>query len=263
MRIQGHVAISLVVGSILYNISHSLGAVLSFLATSILIDIDHYIDYIREYGLSIDPKKIYRSFTNSPFKNFKKITLIFHSYEILILLCLAISVFNLNIVWRYAATGLMLHLFIDQMTNSVSHLSYFLLFRISNQFNVNKIFVKDKERDMYIDKGNRLLERIKTDLAVRYSPQGSDKEFCSTSTDISRGGIRMTLLKKLNPGTMLDLEIFKYNNEAKARCRGKIIWISNGDLDTKNNGFFEAGIQFIDKRLSCVEDIINNIRGGQ
>lgn len=102
---------------------------------------------------------------------------------------------------------------------------------------------------MHIGTDSRLFERIDGELAVRYSPQGSDGEFCTTTKNISGGGMRISLLKKLDLGTMLDIEIFKYDTDLKARCRGKIVWMWNEPIDKESEQHFEAGIQFINSRL--------------
>lgn len=104
---------------------------------------------------------------------------------------------------------------------------------------------------------NRVFERIEGELAVRYSPQGSDREFCTTAKNISGGGIRAALLKKLAPGTVLDLEIFNYNQDIKARCRGKIVWVWDEPMDKEDRQFFEAGIQFIDMQLLYIGRLIS------
>ncbi|MFC1624695.1 PilZ domain-containing protein [Candidatus Omnitrophota bacterium] len=118
---------------------------------------------------------------------------------------------------------------------------------------------------MNIGVDNRLFERTEGELGVRYSPQGSDREFCTTSKNISGGGIRMTLLKRLKVGDILDLEIFKYNRDVKARCRGRIAWMWEEPMDKESETLFEAGIQFIDRKLmylgrliSYLESDVNN-----
>lgn len=102
---------------------------------------------------------------------------------------------------------------------------------------------------MHINTDSRLFERIDGELAVRYSPQGSDGEFCTTTKNISGGGMRVSLLKRLDPGTMLDLEIFKYDTDIKARCRGKVIWVWNEPMNKETEQHFEAGIQFINSQF--------------
>ena len=102
---------------------------------------------------------------------------------------------------------------------------------------------------MRIGADNRVFERFEGELAVRYSPQGSNMEFCTTTKNISGGGIRVSLLKRLKPCTIVDLEIFKYNRDIKVRCRGKVVWTWDEPMDKENGQYFETGIQFMDSRL--------------
>lgn len=110
---------------------------------------------------------------------------------------------------------------------------------------------------MRVGMDNRVFERIEGELAVRYSPRGSDKEFCSTTKNISGGGITIFLLKKLSPGTILDIEIFRYDTDIKTRCRGKIVWVWDVPMDKENEPRFKAGIQFIDRRLLYIGRLID------
>ena len=110
---------------------------------------------------------------------------------------------------------------------------------------------------MRLDTNNRIFERVEGELAVRYSPQGSNKEFCTTTKNISGGGIRISLLKKLTPGTILDLEIFRYNTDIKARCRGKVIWVWGESMDKEDEQAFEAGIEFIDRQVLYIGRLTN------
>ena len=102
---------------------------------------------------------------------------------------------------------------------------------------------------MRIGTDNRLFERFEGELAVRYSPQGSNREFCTTTKNISGDGVRISLLKRLRPGTILDREIFKYNKDIKVRCRGKVIWTWDEPMDKEMGQCFETGIQFMDRQL--------------
>lgn len=107
---------------------------------------------------------------------------------------------------------------------------------------------------------NRLFERINGELTVRYSPQGTDGEFCSTTKNISGSGLRMTLLKKLNPGTILDLEVFKHGTNITARCRGKIVWVWPSSTDREDSQVFDTGIKFIDQRLLHIGKLISYLK---
>lgn len=103
----------------------------------------------------------------------------------------------------------------------------------------------------------RIFDRLNIELPVRYSPQGSNVEFCSSTKNISGGGIRLQLFKKLTQGTMLDIEILKYNSDIKIKCRGEVVWIWDVPMDEKNQRFFEAGIKFIGPQLRDIGMVIN------
>lgn len=110
---------------------------------------------------------------------------------------------------------------------------------------------------MRIVTDSRIFERIKGELAVRYSPRGSEREFCTTTKNISGGRIRLSLLKRINPGTVLDLEIFKYNTDIKVICRGKVVWIWDEAMDKERGQLFEAGIEFINARFLYIARLIS------
>ena len=143
MSVIGHSIITLTLGSILYKATQSVPGFFMFLSAGVLIDIDHYIDYVRERGLGFDLKKIYVECRDS-YKNFDKIVIFLHSYEIVLISWLLIFRFDLNILWINATMSLALHIFIDQLVNpTVSPFAYFFSFRAINKFKVEKLF---KER---------------------------------------------------------------------------------------------------------------------
>lgn len=114
---------------------------------------------------------------------------------------------------------------------------------------------------MKLDIDNRLFARVDGELGVRYSPQGSGREYCTTTKNISGGGVRMPLLKKLERGSVIDLEIFKHNTDLRTRCRGKVAWIWDKPMDEEKKQMFEAGISFIDRQLLCIGRFINYLEG--
>ena len=148
MKLLGHTVLSLTVGGILYSYIGSFTGFLWFLIAGILVDLDHYLDYVREKGVSFNYIKVYNICKRGN-EHFKKLTLILHSYEFLILLWVGIKLFDLNIVWQYASIGLTLHLIIDQLTNPVRPLAYFFCYRLLNKFDSKKIFVD--RRVNYVD----------------------------------------------------------------------------------------------------------------
>ena len=112
---------------------------------------------------------------------------------------------------------------------------------------------------MLAGNNNRVFERVSGELAVRYSPQGTDGEFCSTTRNISGGGIRMPLLKKLKPGTTLDMEIFKHNTDMAFRCMGKVVWTWDSLTDKKDEESYEAGVKFLNPDLLYIGKLIESL----
>jgi len=112
---------------------------------------------------------------------------------------------------------------------------------------------------MLAETDKRLFERVSGELAVRYSPQGADGEFCSITRNISGGGIRMPLLKKLKPGTILGLEIFKNKTNTALRCMGKVVWVWDAPINKKEDHIFEAGVKFINPDLFNIGSLIESL----
>jgi len=108
----------------------------------------------------------------------------------------------------------------------------------------------------------RIFERIEGELDVScMPPQELSGEFHGITKNISGGGIKVSLLKKLSPGTVLDLEIFKHDTNIRARCRGKIIWAWDSPGDKESGHVFETGIQFIDGHLFYIGRLIGYLEG--
>lgn len=114
---------------------------------------------------------------------------------------------------------------------------------------------------MYSGTDRRIFRRVKGELAVKYSLNGNNKTYSTTTKNISGGGMRITLIKKLAPGTILDMEIFKYNSNISANFRGKVAWISKAPVKIKGKKkkYFEAGIKFIDLGFLYIGILINDL----
>ena len=150
MKPLGHAIISLGVGSIFYYFSRSIAGFLWIMAVGVLIDGDHYLDYIRERGISYNLKKVYMEM-RCGYRDFKKLTLFLHSYELTALLWLCIYALNLGPTWKFVAIAFTLHILIDQLVNSITPLSYFLWFRRINNFETVKLFKQKEVNGVYRD----------------------------------------------------------------------------------------------------------------
>jgi hypothetical protein len=136
MRAAYHVAASAGVSLGLQAAVHSWPATLGCFLSGVLIDIDHYLEYYL-----IRKKFPYRYKDLVDFCNYDrgdKVYLYFHAYEYLIVLWLSIYFFHLGLIWTGMTLGLTVHLMLDQFTNPIKPLFYFLTFRIINQFERTK-----------------------------------------------------------------------------------------------------------------------------
>lgn len=103
----------------------------------------------------------------------------------------------------------------------------------------------------------RVFERIEGELNIRYALHNDYKEIFSTVTkNVSGGGIRTTLIKKLDLGTLLDLEIAIHEGDVKIRFKGKVAWVRNEPMDKEKEEFFEAGIEFINQKLLYIGKVM-------
>lgn len=116
-------------------------AIVSFIA-GVFIDLDHLIDYYSTHPFTLKIKDIYDACAEV---NLKKIYLLFHSYELIILLWLAIYALSLSNIWKAMAIGLTQHLLFDQITNSLNTFGYFIIYRMIKGFKKELLMRKTKD----------------------------------------------------------------------------------------------------------------------
>jgi len=104
-----------------------------------LVDIDHLFEYFKFQCYRLKFKKVLQVFFEA---DFDKIYLFLHSFELASFLWLWLLFFDKrNMALFGIAIGYSQHLLLDFASNkAISPFSYFLLFRIFNNFKVNKIF---------------------------------------------------------------------------------------------------------------------------
>ena len=105
----------------------------------------------------------------------------------------------------------------------------------------------------------RIFERIDGELAVRYSPEGSNGEYSSVTRNISGNGVRISLNENLTPGTRLDIEIFRNSSNVGARCKGEVRWIYRLPTEEKKKSF-EAGIKLLNSSFLHIGKLIKEIK---
>lgn len=137
MRASYHIAASAGIALGLQVTMHSWPASLGCFCSGVLIDIDHYLEYyLHKKDFPFRYKDLYDF---CMFSKDNKVYLVFHAYEYLFVLWFLIYLFHPGMVWLGVALGLTAHLVLDQFTNPIKPLFYFITFRAVNQFEKTKV----------------------------------------------------------------------------------------------------------------------------
>ncbi len=144
MKVSRHIIISFSVGALFWLFTKQLYAGLVCFFSGVLIDVDHIIDYIVNFGckdltyknLTQTCEQTYEKGNNY---GFKKLYLIFHAYEIAILLWI-VSVYTKNIYNIAIAIGYTTHLIVDCAANPLHLYSYSIVWRAIKNFGSDKLF---------------------------------------------------------------------------------------------------------------------------
>lgn len=107
----------------------------------VFVDMDHFIDYYANHGPSLKLIDIYDTLARV---DIKKVYLLLHSYEIIILLWVIICATGASVFWKAAAIGLTQHMILDQFTNPIFLLGYFFTYRFLNRFDKEMIIKEEK-----------------------------------------------------------------------------------------------------------------------
>jgi c-di-GMP-binding flagellar brake protein YcgR len=101
-----------------------------------------------------------------------------------------------------------------------------------------------------MDKDKRIYQRIKGVVHVRYAVKGRDtKKTESLPRNISGGGVGLCLTEKLQPGTLLELEIAVPDDPKKPVFgTGEVVWTNSSGIisSEKDTDLHETGIKFLD-----------------
>jgi hypothetical protein len=127
--IRTHLYTSTLLGGTLYSFTQSNQAAIFSFLSGVFIDLDHVLDF-----LIFSKEKLYirNIFSWCEDGRWKKITLIFHSYEIYLILCIITYYFPGDILIGILS-GMGLHLILDQIGNrrrfGLSLWFYFFIYR--------------------------------------------------------------------------------------------------------------------------------------
>lgn len=151
-----HIIVSLPLGAAVGFFTESFFAGLLCFFCGVLIDIDHLIEYLIHYGLrpftsfGSTLKEVYQTCGGMLSREgkcaVKKIYLIFHAVELVILLWVVFA-FNKNIYLFSIASGYTAHLIMDIAINPMRPSAYFIVFRIKNSFDALK-FARNRIKEV-------------------------------------------------------------------------------------------------------------------
>jgi hypothetical protein len=148
IRLEHHTLVSLGFGLAFYFVFRSFaGALICFFA-GILVDVDHYVDYVRDRGLNLNLK---RFFEYGYGLEYDRLFILFHAYEYFVPLAFMLVLSGYNLFVAAVFTGFAQHLLFDQFTNPVKPLAYFITYRLKNRFSRESILSDDCLRSLITD----------------------------------------------------------------------------------------------------------------
>lgn len=120
MRLSVHIALTVPVAAIFYGITKSWCGSMGVFITGVLVDVDHLLEYWHDRGIKLNIPEFFK-YGNSGINT--RHFIVFHSYELLVILLLCMQISTLSYFFFGLATGLLLHLILDYI-NIMVHFKY-------------------------------------------------------------------------------------------------------------------------------------------
>lgn len=159
MSLIAHLAVhfvsGLIVGFIVWRIWKK--PVLSYLFAilgSVLVDLDHLIDYAIAFGLNFKLEYFLKGYQ---FLENGKIYVLFHGWEYVIILVVLAVILKSKIVKSAIlalALGLFFHISVDVFINVIPIRSYSIIYRVKNNFKIQKLVSSDHYEKYLVRKSN-------------------------------------------------------------------------------------------------------------
>ena len=136
-----HVAASALTSTAFFSMTHSWPGTIACFLSGIVIDVDHLFDfYIHHKRMCWSLSEMYDFCLKD---KAGKMYMVFHTYELLVLLWIAVALLKFDTVLLGMAVGLSIHMMFDQMINPVYPLAYFWFFRWRFGFSKKIFFHED------------------------------------------------------------------------------------------------------------------------
>ena len=125
-----HLITSLILSTVVLFITNNYYYSLTVLFFGVMLDLDHIIDYFILYNKKLDFKIIMCGMYN----NKTKVYVFFHSYELLLLICLAAYLLGFPDYIFYIMLGFLSHITLDLIEYPLKFYYYFLSYRMIIKF---------------------------------------------------------------------------------------------------------------------------------
>ena len=133
MRVSSHIKISGVLSLGVYAYTGGLIPSAACFLSGWLIDIDHFLDWVMNFGPTRDYTRVVNNFSQD---KIRRSYLLFHAWEYVVGLLALHMLYGLPPWAAYGTLGYFSHLTLDQIFNCPSKpFFYFLTYRIFNKFN--------------------------------------------------------------------------------------------------------------------------------
>ncbi len=142
MKMEHHIVLSAAVSGAVFAVSRSWPMTVSSFVIGVLLDADHVLEYLREFGVRVDVAHFFRA---SYEREYTKVYLWLHAWEWLPLLVLAAWWSGWNGWLAGVLIGWTQHMIADQIANTPHAWSYFLIGRWRHQFDHQKAFPKRED----------------------------------------------------------------------------------------------------------------------
>jgi hypothetical protein len=148
IKLQHHALVSLGFGIVFYCMFKSFANALLCFCAGVLVDVDHYIDYVRDRGFNFNLKGF---FEYSYGFEYDRLFILFHGYEYFVPLALMLVLSGYNLPVAAVFIGYAQHLLFDQFANPIKPLAYFITYRLKNRFSKQSILSDDCLRSLITD----------------------------------------------------------------------------------------------------------------
>jgi hypothetical protein len=142
MRLQYHIAISVVVAGALWALTRSFALAASSLCAGILVDLDHFVDYYAQYGFKFSLRRFFRASYRG---EYDRAFVLLHAWEWLALALVCAWWFRGHAWVVGLAIGWTHHMILDQIVNTSNAVCYFILYRWRQGFDYLTAFPMREE----------------------------------------------------------------------------------------------------------------------